>query len=309
MNHYNLNTEELQKVISSSYCWNEVLTKLNMKTMTRSLERRIKDDNIDYSHISKHFDGLYTLFNKFSSDELSNILQTHTNWDDILKTLGYKPCYNINNIKQKLDKINIPYDHIKPSKNKITKVHKYDLEDILVKDSKYACMGTLLKRLKKERGWEHCCSICNLSVWNDKPIPLEIDHIDGCHTNNTYTNLRAICPNCHAQTDTYKGKNMKVCRENKAKRIENPSPPKIIKIKREPKYCACSKKINHRNTQCNQCKAKEVYESGKNRINERPSYEQLKLDSQQMSMVKVGKKYGVSDKTICKWIKLYEKYR
>ncbi len=40
-----------------------------------------------------------------------------------------------------------------------------------------------------------------------KPIPLQIDHIDGNSDNNTEDNFRLLCPNCHAQTPTYSGKN------------------------------------------------------------------------------------------------------
>lgn len=51
------------------------------------------------------------------------------------------------------------------------------------------------------------CSVCSLDEWNGMAIPLEIDHIDGNHTNNAIENVRLICPNCHAQTDTYKNRN------------------------------------------------------------------------------------------------------
>lgn len=61
-------------------------------------------------------------------------------------------------------------------------------------------------RLIKEHGT--ICSVCNLSIWNSKPMPVELDHIDGNPENNLKENLRLICPNCHAQTDTYKGKNV-----------------------------------------------------------------------------------------------------
>lgn len=54
----------------------------------------------------------------------------------------------------------------------------------------------------------HVCEVCKLSEWMSKPIPIEIDHIDGNPENNARENLRLICPNCHAQTDTYKGKNI-----------------------------------------------------------------------------------------------------
>ena len=51
---------------------------------------------------------------------------------------------------------------------------------------------------------KHQCTICNHETWNDLPIPLELDHIDGNAENNVRENLRLICPNCHAQTETYK---------------------------------------------------------------------------------------------------------
>jgi Zn finger protein HypA/HybF involved in hydrogenase expression len=54
------------------------------------------------------------------------------------------------------------------------------------------------------------CEICNLdSIWNEKPLVFEIDHIDGDRTNNYFSNLRYICPNCHSQTETFRAKNIK----------------------------------------------------------------------------------------------------
>lgn len=55
---------------------------------------------------------------------------------------------------------------------------------------------------------ELACSSCNLIEWLNAPIPLELDHIDGDHQNNTLSNLRLLCPNCHALTPTYRGKNI-----------------------------------------------------------------------------------------------------
>ena len=51
------------------------------------------------------------------------------------------------------------------------------------------------------------CAVCGLSEWNDKPISLCIDHVDGHHENHNVNNVRLICNNCDAQPDTYKGKN------------------------------------------------------------------------------------------------------
>lgn len=42
-----------------------------------------------------------------------------------------------------------------------------------------------------------------------KKINCELDHIDGNRTNHLLENLRILCPNCHSQTNTFRGKNIK----------------------------------------------------------------------------------------------------
>ena len=83
---------------------------------------------------------------------------------------------------------------------------KRPLEDYL--SNKFAIQSYELKnRLFREGYFQKQCSHCLLSQWMNEPISLELDHIDGDHTNNTLTNLRILCPNCHALTPTYRGKN------------------------------------------------------------------------------------------------------
>jgi hypothetical protein len=53
------------------------------------------------------------------------------------------------------------------------------------------------------------CENCNLIDWLNKPIPLELHHIDGNRYNNKLENLMLLCPNCHALTDNYRAKNIK----------------------------------------------------------------------------------------------------
>lgn len=62
--------------------------------------------------------------------------------------------------------------------------------------------ATRKAKLILERG--HRCEVCQLDSWNGKPIPIELDHVDGNSDHNDRANLRLLCPNCHAQTPTYK---------------------------------------------------------------------------------------------------------
>lgn len=59
--------------------------------------------------------------------------------------------------------------------------------------------------LVREHGW--VCMICKNAEWQGQPIPLELDHIDGNAGNCLPSNVRNLCPNCHAQTPTHKAKN------------------------------------------------------------------------------------------------------
>ena len=53
----------------------------------------------------------------------------------------------------------------------------------------------------------HACQLCGISEWNNIPVPLVCDHIDGNSTNSDINNFRVVCCNCDAQLDTYKSKN------------------------------------------------------------------------------------------------------
>jgi hypothetical protein len=53
---------------------------------------------------------------------------------------------------------------------------------------------------------ENVCEKCGVHDWCGETLRCELDHIDGDRTNHSFENLRILCPNCHSQTDTYRGK-------------------------------------------------------------------------------------------------------
>lgn len=66
----------------------------------------------------------------------------------------------------------------------------------------YGGKGQHKNALIAERG--HKCECCGLSEWMEKPITLELEHIDADKKNNTRENLKLLCPNCHSQTPTWR---------------------------------------------------------------------------------------------------------
>lgn len=75
----------------------------------------------------------------------------------------------------------------------------------------------LKARLLAEGLIEPKCVGCDGDQWLGEPMPLELDHVDGNSDNNTLSNLRLLCPNCHSLTPTYRGKNRKL-------RVNSPRP-------------------------------------------------------------------------------------
>ena len=64
-------------------------------------------------------------------------------------------------------------------------------------------------RLIREGLFEPKCYNCNLTSWRGHPVPLELEHKNGNPQDNSLDNLTLLCPNCHALTATYRGKNKK----------------------------------------------------------------------------------------------------
>lgn len=84
---------------------------------------------------------------------------------------------------------------------------KRDIEDYL--SNKYTISSSKLRnRLVREGFFDDKCYKCNHSEWLGQKISLELEHIDGNHFNNNLENLTILCPNCHSQTKTYRGRNI-----------------------------------------------------------------------------------------------------
>jgi Zn finger protein HypA/HybF involved in hydrogenase expression len=233
----------------------------------------------------------------YTIEEFKSAVQGSYSIAQALTKLGVSPRGGNYRVFKKFEKLyEIDTSHFTGQGHLRGKTHNFNtipLDEILVKDYEYSS-NKLRKRLISEGIKEHKCECCGLNEWLGEPIPLELDHIDGDHYNNILENLKILCPNCHAKTPTYRGKNK---RSKNSQTLKNKN--QIEKIKKIYNCSSCKVELKGKckTGLCLLCHSKSQ------RKVERPPTEQLLMELQESSYVAVGKKYGVSDNTIRKWLK------
>lgn len=152
-----------------------------------------------------------TKVSNLSKDEIIEILNESKSFREVLCKIGYSTngsgCYSTLKSHLKRLDIDIPKYHYYGNKNQITRV---PLSEILVENSTYQNRGRLKIRLINEGVMEYKCSECgNDGEWMGKKLSLQLEHKNGINNDNRKENLTFLCPNCHSQSDTYGGKNVK----------------------------------------------------------------------------------------------------
>lgn len=148
--------------------------------------------------------------NKYSIEDVIEAVKTSKSIRQVLDKLGVIAAGgNYSTINRFIKKHQIDISHFtgqgwrrEKTFNPVKPITDYLVKGNLIQSHR------LRLRLLKEGIFEYKCYSCGLAEWLGKPIPLELEHIDGVRDNNTLSNLTLLCPNCHAQTDTYRGKNI-----------------------------------------------------------------------------------------------------
>lgn len=218
----------------------------------------------------------------------------------MLRELGYCPSGgNPATVKKYAERWGISAEHFDPYAGVMDRVRRpaKPLSEILVQGSTFS-RSNLKQRLYAEELKTPVCEICGQGeMWRGRHMSLILDHINGVRDDNRIENLRIVCPNCAATLDTHCGRSIS-------------SPPPLRNCER----CGVMFRAKHRTQRfCSRnCglrggRRKRGVACPERRKAERPPLEQLVAEIEATSYSAVGRKYGVSDNAVRKWVRFYER--
>jgi hypothetical protein len=219
------------------------------------------------------------------SDARAAVAGSHS-WAESLRRLGMCPTGGATGILRKYAEVwGISTAHFRSD----TPRPAAALSTYLVRGSTYSRFH-LKRRLLAEGLVENRCALCGQEPeWQGRQMALVLDHINGVRDDNRLENLRIVCPNCNATLDTH-------CGRNRRKRPDRPC--ELCGTPYSPRYDTqrfCSRRCGVRH---NLPRARRV---------DRPPYEQLMREIEATSYLAVGRRYGVSDNAIRKWVLAYRR--
>lgn len=161
------------------------------------------DAGVDTSHFP-------TRWARHSEATLREIVAAATSVKEVVRRLGISPVGgNHTHISRRIAALNIDTSHFTVHRGGPKGSRGNPLT--LGSPETGRIPGRRLLRELLRRGIREVCAMCGTGTeWNDKPLRLEVDHINGDWWDNRPENLQLLCPNCHAVTDTYRGRKRRV---------------------------------------------------------------------------------------------------
>lgn len=165
---------------------------------------------------------------QISDEEFTKLIKNSKTYKEALGYFGLsQKGGNYKTIKVRIKFLNLDTSHFLTCREVSANNRRITKDMFLKKLTKNSQQnnGTLKKRLIKFNFLEYKCSKCgNTGVYNEQPLLLQLDHINGVHDDNRIENLRILCPNCHSQTENYAGKKSK---KRKCVKKERPNQRKV----------------------------------------------------------------------------------
>ena len=152
---------------------------------------------------------------QYSKDWLEELCKDSYSYAEVLRKAGRKQGGGTQaTLRKKIEEYQIDISHFtgqrwqeSPNQEPQQGREKYSLNEVFIKNSPVT-QKVLRGYIERHSIIEYKCQTCGCDGhWQNGKISLEVDHIDGDNSNNEINNLRYLCPNCHALTETYRGKN------------------------------------------------------------------------------------------------------
>ncbi|MFI1203871.1 HNH endonuclease [Streptomyces sp. NPDC020883] len=202
--------ERLEAAAATSRTLSEALGRLGADPRSAQrnyLRERMRKLGVGTSHFER--EGV-----RWTPEVLRTAVSASTNMCEALRHLGLEVVGGHHtHISRRIRAYGIDTSHFTTAartENMRCNQRRRTAEEILVKaTSAHATRipNSRLKRAMRELGVAEHRALCGIeAVWQGEPLPLEVDHLDGNWRDNRIGNLRLLCPNCHATTDSYRGR-------------------------------------------------------------------------------------------------------
>lgn len=152
---------------------------------------------------------------EYTKEWLEELCNNSYSYAEVLRKAGRKQGGGTQaTLRKKIEEFQIDTTHFtgqrwqqSPNQTQKTSREKYTLEEVFCQNSPVT-QKVLRGYIERHQLIPYVCDVCGCNgQWQNGEISLEIDHKDGDNSNNTLNNLHYLCPNCHALTDTYRGRN------------------------------------------------------------------------------------------------------
>lgn len=143
----------------------------------------------------------------YDRDRINEAIPKSTTYSEVLEYLGIPTRGgNIETLKRIIEQMGVDTSHFTGRRvNDVTRQY-YILSDKYIESGRRIQSSKLLEKLVRENKKCPQCEKCGIVDWNGKAIVFHLHHLDGNPENNNLDNLQVLCPNCHSQTNNYKGK-------------------------------------------------------------------------------------------------------